>query len=836
MKLLTPSEKLFILENKSLPKKEVERIANVLKEKFRFSENRPNSNLIRTYLEKVEIGKDGKVNRNQEYIRRISKILDNANTELVAKQIEHALATKGVYEFKIPANLMSKAKELANQIVDNGFSYKEFVEWLNGAKAYKNDADDIMRIGDIEDLSQLYTQLLGTANESESTNEAFEGTVLVVRPDDINAFKQFDSLQDHLQKNYKAGVDYDIMASGDLRFKPELAEGDQSIADAMVNLVDYTESTTNTNEGKMQIKRPYKRNGVELKPGITVAEEAVMRNKIVKFLGSQSLFRASKTAILEYFNTLNEDVEVGRTPSSGWLYRNSHLVKKIKVGKDTYYKLTRAGLNLFNKINQTVNEANDVVSQDDKLTQLKEKGVPVYKDTDSGEIVYISKVGNDHFGLFDLNDTELALEKSISDIKGAYNLEELETSNEAFSITDILDIENAKKLIKDCPKDEVCILIPHYSINVQSKYEDGEELENDLHDLERELGINLQVNDYDDLVADPHGVLSDEMNEAHEDEVIDALVPYHTLVHDDEGFTNLQIQRGGKAFTFETATEVPHHYEDGKTEIQKFEVGIDGDDIYCLFHNNGDETILKSPEDLKEYTGAGSANEAMSEAELEATKDWFSTLSEEERDGFMDRYREETGENLGDFQGTGDKAAVASAKAFWKWLAGEQQVAMQEAKNSPYEIIVMGDQDVKNELKNEIEQSLPDNIIIAGEDFGVIIYDEIDREIFDKAFNRLPDSSGLLIQAFKNDAPVDLKPHAEMIKESVDANEYFTVQQPTKDQIVTYRALQMYLKRHFHSGKDYNTTSSGTLRIKRAIQEKLIPYLKNLDVIQPEAK
>lgn len=830
MRLLTPSEKLFILENKALPKKEVERIAELLRAKFRFSPGRPNGNLIPTYLEKVEIGKDGKVDRNQEYIRRIAKVLDNANTELVAAAIEHALANKGVYEFKIPSGLMDKAKELAAQIVDNGFSYKEFIEWLNGAKAYKNDAEEIMKDGNIKSLNALYTQLLGTTNEAS----AVEDMIAVAKPEEIEAYREFAKLVAYLEQKYKAGTDYHIMADSSLTIDPEILAVDTKISDMLNKLGDYgdkigtneaanehgefddkaefeqhikdnfgeftvkggpnydiylvdgkdvghwnigsdgNEDFGTINEGRMQIKRAYKRNGVELKPAITVAEEAVMRNKIVKHLGSQPLCRASKKSILEFFNALNEDAEVGRVPSAGWLYRNQHLVKKIKVGKDAFYKLTRAGLNLFNKLNKTVNE-------------------------------------------------EVEEETAIDEA-------------ESFSIFDILDMEGSKKVIEECPEGETVILIPHYSINVQSKYEDGEELQDDLDAVEAQLGTSVMVNDYDDLIADPHGVLSDghideRRGGAHEDEVVDALVPYYALVRDDDGFTNLQIGRGGKSFTFETAKEVPHHYEDGKTEIQKFEVGVDGDDIYCLFDNNGDEQSLKSPEDLKEYTGAGSANEAMTEAEMEATKDWFSTLGEIARDGFMDRFQDETGTKID------DATELKDLKAFWRWLAGEQQVAMQEAAedSGSYEIMVMGDdQDIKMALKDAIEMKIPDNITIAGNDFGVIINDDIDRLIFDREFARLDDSSGLTIQAFKNDAPVELKPHAEMIRESVDPSEYFTVQQPTREQMVTYRALQMYLKRHY-TDKDYNTTSSGTLRIKKAIQEKLTPYLKSLDVIQPGA-
>jgi hypothetical protein len=74
---------------------------------------------------------------------------------------------------------------------------------------------------------------------------------------------------------------------------------------------------------------------------------------------------------------------------------------------------------------------------------------------------------------------------------------------------EILDIEECKKQIAACPEGEVVILIPHYSINVQSKYagsEAGDDIDNDWNDLEEELDTTLEVNQFDDLVANPHGL------------------------------------------------------------------------------------------------------------------------------------------------------------------------------------------------------------------------------------------------------------------------------------------------------------------------------------------
>lgn len=78
-------------------------------------------------------------------------------------------------------------------------------------------------------------------------------------------------------------------------------------------------------------------------------------------------------------------------------------------------------------------------------------------------------------------------------------------------LADMLDLPKCSQLIANCPKDEIVILIPHYSINVQShsEYKDaGEELSYDFDELQDYLGVSLSVNDYDDLIADPHGIIN----------------------------------------------------------------------------------------------------------------------------------------------------------------------------------------------------------------------------------------------------------------------------------------------------------------------------------------
>lgn len=251
---------------------------------------------------------------------------------------------------------------------------------------------------------------------------------------------------------------------------------------------------------------------------------------------------------------------------------------------------------------------------------------------------------------------------------------------------------------------------------------------------------------------------------------------------------------------------------------------MDGDEFYCLFVNNGDEIPLTSPDDLAEYVGA-QANEANS-AELAAIKDWFSSLSDEEKDMMLASYSDESGKEVN----------VQNPPAgFWSFLDKQQASIMSEGKETSYELVVTGeDNDTKKQVMDYMMAIVPDQVIDLGNgDWSLVVNDYVDREEFDKQL-RLADSiDGVHIQAFKYDAPIDLRSHKEMVAESADHSDSFTVEKPTKQQMTYYMALQSYLKRHYHAGKDYNFTSSGTLRIKKAIQEKLMPYLSHLDMIQP---
>lgn len=72
----------------------------------------------------------------------------------------------------------------------------------------------------------------------------------------------------------------------------------------------------------------------------------------------------------------------------------------------------------------------------------------------------------------------------------------------------MFDIDIVKKRIANCPEDEIVILCGHWSIN-KPKYGEDEDPETeqwDFEELEEKLDTTLYVSDYDDLIADPHGI------------------------------------------------------------------------------------------------------------------------------------------------------------------------------------------------------------------------------------------------------------------------------------------------------------------------------------------
>lgn len=79
--------------------------------------------------------------------------------------------------------------------------------------------------------------------------------------------------------------------------------------------------------------------------------------------------------------------------------------------------------------------------------------------------------------------------------------------NENNLIAKMFNLTMVKQRIADCPSDEVVILCPQWSIN-KPAYSDsdlGAEAW-DMEEFEKEIGASLYISDYNDLIADPHGI------------------------------------------------------------------------------------------------------------------------------------------------------------------------------------------------------------------------------------------------------------------------------------------------------------------------------------------
>lgn len=72
------------------------------------------------------------------------------------------------------------------------------------------------------------------------------------------------------------------------------------------------------------------------------------------------------------------------------------------------------------------------------------------------------------------------------------------------TLRDIIDFDTCKTLVEKAKRngERIVILCPHYSINVQAKVDDHEELNEDWNELSEHIGQGyLEVSQYDDLVC-----------------------------------------------------------------------------------------------------------------------------------------------------------------------------------------------------------------------------------------------------------------------------------------------------------------------------------------------
>lgn len=109
----------------------------------------------------------------------------------------------------------------------------------------------------------------------------------------------------------------------------------------------------NVQEKNVKIKRKHTDNH----PALFINPSAVMRNKIVQFVGEGEKSRRKREEMNEFFKRMEEDEEIGKSPSKSWLKNNKKIVKLISIGDQKYYRLTEVGKRIYNHINDQLSES-----------------------------------------------------------------------------------------------------------------------------------------------------------------------------------------------------------------------------------------------------------------------------------------------------------------------------------------------------------------------------------------------------------------------------------------------------------------------------------------------
>jgi len=70
-------------------------------------------------------------------------------------------------------------------------------------------------------------------------------------------------------------------------------------------------------------------------------------------------------------------------------------------------------------------------------------------------------------------------------------------------LQNIIDFDVCKKMVETAKvnNETMVILCPNYSINISSKFEDGEQLQWDMDELSDYIGEFVEISDYDDMVV-----------------------------------------------------------------------------------------------------------------------------------------------------------------------------------------------------------------------------------------------------------------------------------------------------------------------------------------------
>lgn len=71
------------------------------------------------------------------------------------------------------------------------------------------------------------------------------------------------------------------------------------------------------------------------------------------------------------------------------------------------------------------------------------------------------------------------------------------------TLQNIIDFDICKRIVENgkINNESIVILCGHYSINIASKFEDGEKLQWDMDELSDYIGEFVEVSDYDDMVV-----------------------------------------------------------------------------------------------------------------------------------------------------------------------------------------------------------------------------------------------------------------------------------------------------------------------------------------------
>lgn len=89
-------------------------------------------------------------------------------------------------------------------------------------------------------------------------------------------------------------------------------------------------------------------------PAVHINPDAVIRNKIVEFIGSKDNQRVTFEELNEFMANMSEDQLVKKSPHKNWLRDNSRLVKKINVGNKGYYTLTNIGKRIYKHLSDRI--------------------------------------------------------------------------------------------------------------------------------------------------------------------------------------------------------------------------------------------------------------------------------------------------------------------------------------------------------------------------------------------------------------------------------------------------------------------------------------------------